>query len=74
MSTTRTEPRTVYVRRKPPHTVHELDCRALMRMVDALSPAQGRKNKVTLEKYDVMKATDVPIEYPRCRVCAPGVL
>jgi hypothetical protein len=29
-------------------------------------------NQVTLENYDKLTATSVPLEYPRCRKCAPG--
>jgi hypothetical protein len=65
--------RMVYAKRTHPHTVHELDCAALARMIDASGPARGRTHQVTLDNYDKVRAADVPMAYPRCRICVPGV-
>jgi hypothetical protein len=59
----------LYVKRTHPHTVHELDCEALETMVVDSSG----QHKRALDHYDKVKAADVPVNYPRCRICAPGV-
>jgi hypothetical protein len=61
--------RLVYVKRTRPHTVHELDCDALETMAVDSSGA----HRVGLADYEKVGAADVPVKYPRCRVCGPGV-
>jgi hypothetical protein len=55
--------RLVYLRLIHPHTVHELDCPKVDRTITKRNPPH----------YVRVPISDVPVEYPRCKICTPGV-
>jgi hypothetical protein len=59
--------REVWVMNRRRHTVHELDCWKLHKMW------ANPELDLSESDYDKMRAADVPLEYHRCRHCAPGV-
>jgi hypothetical protein len=59
----RTATRLVYVRLIHPRTVHELDCPKLDLTLTKRNPMH----------YAAFPISDVPVNYPRCKICTPGV-
>jgi hypothetical protein len=55
--------RLVYVRLIHPRTVHELDCPKLDLTLTKRNPMH----------YAAFPISDVPVNYPRCKICTPGV-
>jgi hypothetical protein len=62
MTAPRTATRLVYVRLIHPHTVHALDCPKLDLTLTKRRP----------KHYAQVPISEVPISYPRCKICTPG--
>jgi hypothetical protein len=59
--------RMVWVMNRRRHTVHELDCKKLHAMW------ANPDIELSEADYTKMLAAEVPPQYHRCRICAPGV-
>jgi hypothetical protein len=62
MTAPRTATRLVCVRLIHPHTVHALDCPKLDLTLTKRNPRH----------YAQVPISEVPVSYPRCKICTPG--